>query len=97
MTKTTRYKTFAELMQSVKEGAKFLRGELPPASEFALTRTDVKAIREKILAVNNSVTVKCMVGKVCPPLINNGGQKKLPPPNRKIYSKHFSGILYSRN
>ncbi len=34
--------TFAELMQSVKEGAKILRGELPPASEFVHTRTEVK-------------------------------------------------------
>jgi hypothetical protein len=28
--------TFAELMQSVAEGAKIFRGELPPASEFVI-------------------------------------------------------------
>ncbi len=48
MTKTMSDETFAEFMQSVKEGASILRGELPPASEFVHTGTDVKAIREKI-------------------------------------------------
>ncbi len=40
--------TFAELMQSAKEGAKMSRGELAPASEFLHTGTNVKAIREKM-------------------------------------------------
>ncbi len=40
--------TFAEFMLSVKEGAKILRGELPPSSEFVHLGTDVKLIREKI-------------------------------------------------
>ena len=48
MNQTMSDETFAELMQSVKEGAKILHGELPPASEFVHTGTDVKAIREKI-------------------------------------------------
>lgn len=48
MNQTMSDETFAELMQSVKEGAKILRGELPPASEFVHTGPDVKAIREKI-------------------------------------------------
>ncbi len=48
MTKTMSNETFSELMQSVKEGAKILHGELQPASEFVHFGTDVKAIREKI-------------------------------------------------
>jgi len=48
MTKTMSDETFAELMQSVKEGAKILHGELAPASEFVHISTDVKAIRDKI-------------------------------------------------
>jgi len=48
MNQTMNDETFAELMQSVKEGALILRGELPPASEFVHTSTDVKTIREKI-------------------------------------------------
>ncbi len=48
MTKTMNDETFAELMQSVKEGAKILHGELPPASQFVHIGTDVKVIRDKI-------------------------------------------------
>lgn len=48
MAKTMSDETFAEFMQSVKEGAKILHGELPPASEFVHLGTDVKAIRKKV-------------------------------------------------
>jgi hypothetical protein len=38
--------TFTELMQSVAEGAKIFRGELPPASEFVVQPgTEVTTIR----------------------------------------------------
>ncbi len=41
--------TFTELMQSVAEGAKILRGELPPASEFVVQPgTEVTAIRTQL-------------------------------------------------
>jgi putative transcriptional regulator len=40
--------TFAELMQSVAEGAKIFRGELPPASEFVHLETPVKVIRQQL-------------------------------------------------
>jgi len=41
--------TFTELMQSVAEGAKILRGELPPASEFVVQPgTEVMEIRTQL-------------------------------------------------
>jgi len=48
MVKTMNDETFAELMQSISEGAQIRRGESPPASEFVHVGTDVKAIREQI-------------------------------------------------
>ncbi|KHD08808.1 hypothetical protein PN36_24995 [Candidatus Thiomargarita nelsonii] len=53
--------TFAELMQSVEEGAKILRGELPAASEFVHTGPNVKNIREKIgLSQQEFATLLCI-------------------------------------
>jgi DNA-binding transcriptional regulator YiaG len=41
--------TFAELMQSVAEGAKIFRGELLPASEFVVQPgTEMTAIRTQL-------------------------------------------------
>ncbi len=37
---------FKELTASVREGGAILRGEIAPAREFAVDRTDVKRIRE---------------------------------------------------
>jgi putative transcriptional regulator len=48
MSQTMNDETFAELMQSAKEGAKMLRGESAPAGDFLHNSTDVKAIREKV-------------------------------------------------
>ncbi len=59
--KTMSDETFAELMQSVKEGAKILRGKLPAANEFVHANTDVKAIREKIgLSQQEFATLLCV-------------------------------------
>ena len=54
MTNTMSDETFAELMQSIKEGAKILHGKLPPASEFVHTHTDnnkTKKIKQFILSI----------------------------------------------
>ena len=38
---------FSELLESVREGGKILRGELPPARTFRMDRPDVKRIRAR--------------------------------------------------
>lgn len=39
---------FDELLESVKEGGKILRGEAPPAREHVFTAPDVRGIRERM-------------------------------------------------
>jgi len=75
--------TFAELMQSVKEGAKILHGEFPPASEFVQTRTDVKAIRENIgLSQQEFANLLCISKRTVEGW--EQGQKKLTGPVRAL-------------
>jgi putative transcriptional regulator len=38
---------FSELMESVKQGGKILKGKMPPSREYDFSTPDVKAIREK--------------------------------------------------
>ncbi|HBY98923.1 MAG TPA: transcriptional regulator [Chloroflexi bacterium] len=38
---------FAELVESVREGGRILRGEVAPSREFTVQPLDVKAIRER--------------------------------------------------
>lgn len=43
-----RQKDFEELIESVREGGRILRGEAPPSREFSFTPEDVQAIRRKL-------------------------------------------------
>lgn len=88
--------TFAELMQSVKEGAKILRGELPPASEFVHTRTDVKAIREKIgLSQQEFANLLCISKRTLEGW--EQGQRKLTGPVRALLTIFQNAPEYAMN
>jgi len=39
---------FEELLESVREGGKILRGEMKPSREFSFTPEDVQAIRKRL-------------------------------------------------
>jgi hypothetical protein len=41
-------KDFDELVESVREGGRILRGEVKPSREFSFTPEDVQAIRKKL-------------------------------------------------
>jgi putative transcriptional regulator len=96
MTKTMSDETFAELMQSVKEGAKILRGELPPASEFVHTRTDVKAIREKVgLSQQEFANLLCISKRTLEGW--EQGQRKLTGPVRALLTIFQNAPEYAMN
>lgn len=43
-----RQKEFEELIESVREGGRILRGEAKPSREFSFSSEDVQAIRKKL-------------------------------------------------
>ncbi len=96
MTNTMSDETFAELMQSVKEGAEILHGKLPPASEFVYTHTDVKAIRENIgLSQQEFANLLCISKRTLEGW--EQGQRKLTGPVRALLTIFKNAPEYAIN